>query len=227
MQEESARPRRLSGTARKAFLVTHIVAAGAWIGVDVVLAVLVFTAMLADDTAVAATSYQALQLFAVWPLLIAGLVCLASGVVLGLGSTVSIVTNPTGSHGDPPGVGRLPVDHGRPTFGRIGKNGLVRYWWVAGKLVLNILLTTLGVLALRPGVNEAVLYGRRLATGEATGPVPDLIFPPIVSPACLLLAVVLSVAKPWGRIRPTSGSAAGKPLPGGRGDAPGAGRLTP
>ncbi|MTD52786.1 ATP-dependent RNA helicase HrpA [Amycolatopsis pithecellobii] len=37
---------------------------------------------------------------------------------LGLG-TVSNVTNPTGSHGDPAGVGQLPVDQGGPTFGRI------------------------------------------------------------------------------------------------------------
>jgi hypothetical protein len=33
------------------------------------------------------------------------------------------------------------------------------------------------------------------------GPIGDLIFPPIVSPTALLLAVVLSLYKPWGRIR--------------------------
>jgi hypothetical protein len=31
--------------------------------------------------------------------------------------------------------------------------------------------------------------------------VGDLIFPPIVSPAALLVAMVLAVFKPWGRIR--------------------------
>lgn len=166
--------RRLSGSVRKGFLVAHIVSAGAWIGLDVVMAVLVFTAMLTDSTATAATCYQALRLVAVWPLLIASLVCLASGVVLGLGS----------------------------------KYGLVRYWWVAVKLVLNVLLTTLGVVALRPGVDEAAVYGRLLAAGEATGPVPDLVYPPIVSPLCLLIAVVLSVYKPWGRTRSAASGAA-------------------
>ncbi|TNC20051.1 hypothetical protein [Amycolatopsis alkalitolerans] len=159
------KPRRLRGSTRKAWLVTHIVASGAWIGLDVVMAVLVFTAMFTGDASVAATSYQALRLFAVWPLLIAGLVCLASGVVLGLGT----------------------------------KYGLIRYWWVAVKLVLNIVLTALGVLALRPGVDEAAVYGRLLAAGDAVGPAPDLVFPPIVSPTCLLIAVLLSVYKPWGR----------------------------
>lgn len=156
---------RLSGPARKAWLVTHIVSAGAWIGLDVVMAVLVFTAMFTDNTAVAATSYQALHLFAIWPLLVAGLVCLVSGVALGLGT----------------------------------KYGLVRYWWVAVKLVLNVLLTALGVVALRPGVQDAAVYGQLLAAGDPVGPAPDLVFPPIVSPTCLLIAVLLSVYKPWGR----------------------------
>jgi hypothetical protein len=31
--------------------------------------------------------------------------------------------------------------------------------------------------------------------------VGDLIFPPIVSPTALLIAFVLAVFKPWGRIR--------------------------
>lgn len=159
--------RRLGGSARKAWLVTHIVSAAAWLGIDVVLAVLVCTATLTGDRAVAATCYQALQLFAVWPLLVTGLVCLLSGIVLGLGS----------------------------------KYGVLRYWWVAVKLVLNVLLTALGVLALRPAVNDAVGYGRQLLAGVPLSPAPDLTFPPIVSPACLLLAVVLSVYKPWGRVK--------------------------
>ncbi|WP_219905529.1 hypothetical protein [Actinopolyspora mortivallis] len=72
-------------------LVTHIVSAGAWIGVDVVLAVLVFTAMFAGSVRVAAVSYQALEIFAVWSLLATGLVCLVSGVVLGLGTKYGLL----------------------------------------------------------------------------------------------------------------------------------------
>jgi uncharacterized membrane protein len=166
-----ARPWRLGARTRKAVLVVHIVSAGVWIGVDVAMGVFVFTALLADDDNTKALCYRALELFAVWPLLTTGLVCLASGVVLGLGT----------------------------------KYGLTRYWWVAIKLVLNIVLTALVLVALRPQVIEAAEQGRRFAAGEpASLAVGDLIFPPIVSPTVLLIAVVLAVFKPWGLIRKRS-----------------------
>ena len=153
---------------RKGVLVVHIVSAGAWIGIDVVMGVLIFTALLSADDNTRALCYRALELFAVWPLFAAGLFCLASGVVLGTGT----------------------------------KWGLVRYWWVAIKLALNIMLTTLVLVALRPGVMEAAEQGRRFAAGESASlAVGDLIFPPIVSPTALLIAFVLAVFKPWGRIR--------------------------
>lgn len=146
----------------------HIVAAGAWIGIDVVLATLVFTAWGTGDVDTKAVCYQALELFAVWPLSIAGVVSLVTGVVLGLGT----------------------------------KYGLVRYWWVAAKLVMNVLLTTLVLLVLRPGVQDVAEYGRRLAAREPGGvDVGFLFYPPVVSLTALLAAVVLSVFKPWGRIR--------------------------
>jgi hypothetical protein len=163
-----ARPWRLGARTRKVVLVVHIVSAGVWIGIDVVMGVVIFTALLADDEYTKALCYRALKLFAVWPLLTTGLVCLASGVVLGLGT----------------------------------KWGLVRYWWVAIKLVLNIVLTALVLVALRPGVTEAAEQGQRFMAGEAASlAVGDLIYPPIVSPSALLIAVVLAVFKPWGQIR--------------------------
>ena len=153
---------------RKGVLVAHIVSAGVWIGIDVVMAVVIFTALLADDENIKALCFRALELFAVWPLLTAGLICLASGIVLGLGT----------------------------------KHGLVRYWWVAIKLMLNVVLVALVPIALRPEVTRAAEQGWRFAAGEpASLVVGDLIFPPIVSPAALLIAVVLAVFKPWGRIR--------------------------
>ena len=165
---DSARTWRLGARTRKGVLVVHIVSAGVWIGIDVVMGVFIFTALLAEDDNTRALCYRALELFAVWPLLTTGLVCLASGVVLGLGT----------------------------------KYGLVRYWWVAIKLVLNIVLSALVLVALRPGVTEAAEQGRRFAAGEAASlAVGDLIFPPIVSTTALLIAVVLAVFKPWGRIR--------------------------
>jgi hypothetical protein len=162
------RPWRLGARMRKGVLVVHIVSAGTWIGIDVVMGVFIFTALLAGDDNTRALCYWALELFAVWPLFTTGLVCLASGIVLGIGT----------------------------------KWGLVRYWWVEIKLALNIVLTTLVLVALRPGVIEAAEQGRRFAAGEpASLAVGDLVFPPIVSPTFLLIAFVLAVFKPWGRIR--------------------------
>ena len=160
-------PWRLGARTRKGFLVVHIVSAGTWIGIDVVMAVVVFTALLADDYT-KALSYRALEMFVVWPLLASGLVCLASGIVLGLGT----------------------------------KWGLLRYWWVAVKLALNLVLVALVTFALRPGVSEMAERGQRFMTGEAASlAVGDLIFPPIVSPSRALVATILAVFKPGGLIR--------------------------
>jgi hypothetical protein len=138
------------------------------LGIDVVMAVLVFTALFTDDNRTKALSFQALELVAVWPLLITGLVCLLTGGLLGLGS----------------------------------RYGLVRYWWVAVKLALNLLLTGLVLVALAPEVADAAGRARQFDAGlPAALGVGDLIFPPIVSPTALLVAMALAVFKPWGRIR--------------------------
>ncbi|MPZ94887.1 MAG: hypothetical protein GEU96_08180 [Propionibacteriales bacterium] len=158
----------LGRRTRRAVLVVHIASAGAWIGIDVVMGVFVFTALFSDDPATQALCYQALELFAIWPLFTTGMVCLASGILLGLGT----------------------------------KYGLVRFWWVAVKLVLNLALNTLVLLSLRPGITEVAESGRRIADGQSVVVSPgDMVFPPIVSPTVLIIAVVLSVYKPWGRIR--------------------------
>jgi hypothetical protein len=148
----------LKPRARKWYLVAHIVSAGAWIGIDAVLGILVCTALISDDAAVVATSLQALPLFAVWPMLIAALLTLATGVVLGLGT----------------------------------RYGLVRYWWVAAKLTVNVLMALLILVALRPGIDEAAAHPE------------GLLYPVVVAPSLLLFAGVLSVFKPWGRIRKES-----------------------
>jgi hypothetical protein len=159
---------RLGRRARRGVLTVHILSAGAWIGIDVVLGVLVFTAMLTSSPDTEALCYRVLELFAVWPLIAAGVATLLSGVVLGLGTNF----------------------------------GLVRYWWVAVKLVLNVMLVTLVIFALRPGLSEAAAYGETLAAGgTARVDVGGLAFPPIVSGIALVTATVLSVFKPWGRIR--------------------------
>jgi predicted Abi (CAAX) family protease len=157
---------RLSRPARRGLLVLHLVSAGAWIGIDVMVAVLVLTGRFAADVALRSLAYRALAAFVTLPMLVSGLVCLATGVVLGLGT----------------------------------KWGLVRYWWVAVKLVLNVVLCALIVVVLQPGMDGVAVYGEDLLTGNPSGGrVSDLFFPPAVSLSCLTFATVLSVAKPWGR----------------------------
>ena len=159
---------RMGARTRKSVLLVHIASAGAWLGIDVVMAVLVFTALFTDDDRTKALSFQALELVAVWPLLTLGMLCLLTGILLGLGS----------------------------------RYGLVRYWWVAVKLALNLLLTGLVLVALAPEVAAHAEQARRFDAGlPGALEVGDLTFPPIVSPAALLVAMVLAVFKPWGRIR--------------------------
>lgn len=161
---------RLSRRWRKATLVAHIVSAGAWIGVDVMVAVLVLTGKFGTTDEVRGLAYEALATFVVWPMLGCALVCLITGVVLGLGT----------------------------------KWGLLRYWWVAVKLVFNLVLCVLILVALQPGMDEVADYGRDLPAGAAEpAAITNLFFPPAVSLTTLTIATVLAVAKPWGRIRRT------------------------
>ncbi|MBO0814449.1 MAG: hypothetical protein J2P30_04755 [Actinobacteria bacterium] len=153
---------------RKATLAVHILAAGAWIGIDVIVAVLVLTGRFSGDVTVRSLAYRALATFAVWPMLTAGLVSLVTGLILGLATAW----------------------------------GLLRYWWVAVKLALNLALCTLIVLILQPGMGEVSRYGEDLLTGTPDpARVSTLFFPPAVSLTTLTLATVLAVFKPWGRIR--------------------------
>ena len=162
-----ATPWRLGRRWRRITLVAHIFAAGAWIGIDVVVAVLVLTGWFSDDMQVRALAYRSLATFVVWPMLAAGLVTLATGLILGLGS----------------------------------KWGLLRYWWVAVKIAVNLVLCTMIVLVLQPGMGEVGEYGRDLLTSSPdSDSVSTLFFPPTVSLTTLALATTLGVAKPWGRI---------------------------
>lgn len=80
--------------------------------------------------------------------------------------------------------------------------GVLRYWWVAIKLALNLVLSTLVLVLLAPRLTTAA---REAIAVDATlidrlGQVPlDLLFPAFVSGAALVLAAVLGKFKPWGR----------------------------
>jgi hypothetical protein len=82
------------------------------------------------------------------------------------------------------------------------KYGLLRYWWVAVKLVLNLVLIGLVIGLLGPTVTALATDARDTLTGGAPLPRPtQLAFPPIVSTTAVLIAFTLSVFKPWGRVR--------------------------
>jgi hypothetical protein len=72
---------------RRTTLLAHIVSAGAWIGIDVIVAVLVLAGWFADDVTVRGLADKELATFVVRPMLTAGLVSLATGLLLGLGSS--------------------------------------------------------------------------------------------------------------------------------------------
>lgn len=156
-------PRR----ARQAVLLAHLAAGGVWLGADVVMAVLVGTAVTGGE-AEQALAYLALREFVLPPLLVASLATLVTGLLLGLGT----------------------------------RYGLVRYWWVAAKLVVTVVLVVLVLVALTPQVDAMAEAAAAWQSGGTADLAPgDLVFPPVVSTAAVLTAYVLSVWKPWGRVR--------------------------
>src|SRR3954467_4596335 len=64
---------RLGIRTRKLTLLVHLLSAGAWIGIDVMVGVLVGVGWFADDPAQRGAAYQALGWFVVWPMLTAAL----------------------------------------------------------------------------------------------------------------------------------------------------------
>jgi uncharacterized membrane protein len=76
---------------RKFVLLTHILSAVSWIGVDLVMGVLSFRGLSTDDPQTLATAYGGLALFCVPLLLTLGLLTLTTGVVLGLGTRFGLV----------------------------------------------------------------------------------------------------------------------------------------
>lgn len=80
-----ARP-ALSRPARRVALIVHIVASGAWIGLEIALGALVVAALATDDPMQESAVLQAIEVVAVGPMIAAGALTLLSGLVLGLGT---------------------------------------------------------------------------------------------------------------------------------------------
>ena len=80
--------------------------------------------------------------------------------------------------------------------------GIVRYWWLTLKLLINVVLSGLVLVLLQPRLGEAGIAAHRIDDTllERLDNIPtDLLFPGFVSGAALLAASVLGTFKPWGR----------------------------
>ncbi|NJP51881.1 DUF2269 domain-containing protein [Streptomyces sp. SBST2-5] len=78
---------RLGRRARRTFLVVHVVAAAAWLGLTLGLLALGITAATTRGPAMTEAALRAMKLFADWLLLPLALLTLASGLVLALGTS--------------------------------------------------------------------------------------------------------------------------------------------
>lgn len=76
--------------------------------------------------------------------------------------------------------------------------GLVRHWWVAVKLVLNIAVLVVPMLTRHPALVDAADAAR---AGLLTDPAQQVLDGSIASVIVLTVATTLSTYKPWGRLR--------------------------
>lgn len=162
----------LSRRMRSTVLVMHIVSAVGWMGVDVALFSLLVAANTTDDPMVVMSSYVAIAAGLPISVGIMSVLMVGSGIILGMGT----------------------------------KWGLIQYWWVASKLAIGLLMVVLVFVALIPGLTELGDAVSPAATADAVraqlGPAAtQMWYPPIVSFSLLAFSLVLSVFKPWGRIR--------------------------
>ncbi|MCA1588399.1 MAG: hypothetical protein LC744_07050 [Chloroflexi bacterium] len=80
--------------------------------------------------------------------------------------------------------------------------GIIRYWWVAAKLLINVVLSGLVLILLQPRLATASAAAVRVdvTLADRLERIPlDLLFPAFVSGAALLAASLLGTFKPWGR----------------------------
>lgn len=82
---------RLSRRARRATVLAHVLVAIAWVGVDLAVGALSLTGLTTDDPGTMATAYTAIGLFAVPLMLALGLLTLATGVTLSLGTRYGLL----------------------------------------------------------------------------------------------------------------------------------------
>lgn len=162
--------RRMPAGLRKGLLTAHIITAVSWIGVDIVLLVLALTALTSTDPTTVAASYTAIGAFTIVLLVPAGVLTLATGLLLGAGTKWGIVR-----------YWWLTVK-------------------LVITVVLTTLVIVLLRPIVADVASRAEQAGAAGLFRDQLGDLPvSLIFPPSVSIAALLVATVLSVYKPWGK----------------------------
>ena len=156
---------------RKAVLVAHLFSAGAWVGIDVLVAVLVLVGWFGQGST-AGLAYRALGTFVAVPMLMAALVCLATGLLLGLASRWGLVRY----------------------WWVLVKLVLT--------LVLCVLIVVALQPQMPDVVAHGEAVSRSTGVGSTGSRVEViwLFFPPTVSLTVLGLATGLAVYKPWGRL---------------------------
>ncbi len=83
--------------------------------------------------------------------------------------------------------------------------GLLTHWWVVTKLALTTLMAVLVVFVLVPGLRTVGADPDAVTPATAR----QLVVAPSVATSLLLVNLVLSVYKPWGRLRPRAAAPAG------------------
>jgi hypothetical protein len=161
---------RLTPMARKALLVLHVIAGIGWIGVDIALLVLLFTARTSDDAALVISGFNAIGLIvpiAVPPL---SLGILVTGLILGLGTRWGLVR-----------------------YWWVLIKLLL-------SLVMTVLVFVSLVPAVRGIAVLSTTTLSADAIRASLGAIPTmLLFPPTVSLFMLSVATFLSIFKPWQR----------------------------
>jgi hypothetical protein len=164
---------RLSPDLRKIVLATHVLVAVGWFGVVVAKLVLEITAATTRDQEIPRAAYLFMEVFDRAIFPPAALGTLLTGITLSVGSAW----------------------------------GLFKHYWIVAKLVLTVAVIVTGVLFVGAWVEQAI--------AAASAPAADAVSISDVGPSSLLLisaavahllmlgaATVISVYKPWGRIRP-------------------------
>ena len=187
----AARSRRLSPRLRKLVLAAHVLVAVGWFGVVVAKLILEITAVTTREQGIPRAAYLFMETLDRAVFPPAALSTLLTGIVLSVGTAW----------------------------------GLFQHYWIVAKLALTVAVIVTGVVFVGAWTRESAAAVSGPAAGATTGPDVGsasllLIGAAVAHLLMLGAATVISVYKPWGRIRPdhrSGGLGDGARRPAGRG----------